>query len=209
MQEETLLDRSAVEDIAEEISGTLQGAFDILVERRDTAYADAIGGLESEAAELRKEYAAIEKAAGDLAAVLPAQAREAQRQADVLLLAGKHQEAQAKLAEQREAETAPAIMKARQRAISARLEQVAGEKQAIAKTVFEQFYLEAQQIVRAVETGFFVALLDGLERDSYDFQQRTGIPTNPILQQNRLAGLTAPERSIEWRTGQKWYKGRR
>jgi len=213
-QLEVLQDRE-IQSIAQEISDTLQEALNILVERRDTAYAAAIKPLDSEAELLAKESSAITEAAQNLEALLPAQAREAQRQADVLLLGGKHEAAQVKMAEQREAEAAPAKMRERQREISKRLETIGEEKKGIARRTFESWYGEAQSVVRAAEGGLFCTLLDGLRKSFYAYQESTDTgatldqPYGFLVKDFILTNLTAPANSKEWRSGNLWYGGRR
>ena len=120
----------------ESITVTVEGA---LQELRST-YAEAVSALESERVTLENESQAILKAADHLRLLLPAKAREAQRAADVLLLAGKGDEAQAKIAEQQEAERAPAEMEQRRLAIAARVEKINGEEKAIARKVFQEWF---------------------------------------------------------------------
>jgi hypothetical protein len=71
---------------------------------------------------------------------LPAKAREAERAADVLLLAGKPAEAQAKRKEQQQAERAPAEMEQRCRAIVVRCDQIEAAREAIARRCFAEWY---------------------------------------------------------------------
>jgi hypothetical protein len=213
MTEETKLGPSAVEDLAAEIESTLARAFDVLVARRDTAFATAIEPLELEAQELARESRSISQAAQNLEKLLPAMAREAQRQADVLLLAGKREEAQAKIAEQRQAEAAPATMKAREQAISNRIEAISEEKKEQARRIFADWYLDCQKVIRPIEHGLFVVLLDGLRESFFHFQAATDTAgdgvLNTLFKQYHIAGLTADERSEEWRLGSTWYGVRR
>ena len=120
-------------------------------------------------------------------------------------MAGDHSAAGVKLAEVREAEKLPLAMEQRQREISDRFDCIPGEKVAIAQKVYEQMYPEMQAVVRTAETGYFVRLLDGLARAAEDFQQRTGCAQNPILQFNRMSGLTADEKSPVWGAAMRWY----
>lgn len=204
-----------VTDMAEEIAGTLQAAFDLLIERRDRQYADAIEPLDAELDTLEQESASIGEARVNLQRLLPAKAREAQRAADALLLDGKHEEAAAKLAEAEEAGTAPEAMKQRQQEISARCEAIEAQKQAAARRIFSTWYAETQTVVRAAERGLFCTLLDGLKASFYQYQERTGTggtldrPHNTLVKLSTLTDLTAPERSQEWKAGNSWYSGGR
>jgi hypothetical protein len=181
------------EVIADIFSETLTG----LIARRDAAYSAAVEPLNAEREALAQESADIEDAKENLQALLPARAREAQRQADALLLAGKTEEAAAKVREAEESANAPQAIGQRQRAISARLEAIAEEKSKIKARCDEAFYSEAQRIVRASERAFFLTLLDGIER--------VLLPTDLWRNVNARVNLTAPERSDEWRGSQKWY----
>ena len=81
---------------------------DSLLRELRTTYAEAVSGLNVERVNLENESQGILKAADELKLLLPAKAREAERAADALLLAGKHEAAQAKRDEQQQAEAAPA-----------------------------------------------------------------------------------------------------
>jgi len=201
-------ERQATEvvDMAEEISGTLQSAFDVLIERRDQQYADAIAPLDAERDTLEQESTSIAEARRNLERLLPAKAREAQRAADALLLAGKHEESTAKLTEAEDAANAPAAMIGRQREISARCEAIEQEKKAIARRIFESWYPDAQRVIRAAEHGLLVILLDGVEDSMNDYQARTG---EPLIKLSHRTNLTADERSPEWQAGNRWYGGGR
>lgn len=201
-------------EMAEYVGLTIVEARDELLAERDAQIAAADAPLDAERELLLEEYGAIAEASTNLEALLPAKAREAQRQADVLLLAGKREEAQAKLREQREAEAAPATMKARQQAIRARLEAIEMEKKAIAKNAFADWYARLQAIIRACEHGLFVDLLDsGLdEMRAYEERHRlTATLADPygcLVKGFHIENLTAPARSAELTSGTNWY-GRR
>jgi len=202
-----------VQDLCEEIGDILQAAFDLLIGRRDRQYADAIEPLDAERDTLEQESASIGEARRNLERLLPAKAREAQRAADALLLAGKHEEATAKLTEAKDAANAPAAMTERQREISARIEAIEREKKTIARRIFETWYADAQHVIRTTEHGLFVTLLNGVEDSMIDFQTRTGTTspnglTGGLFHSGHVAGLTAPERSDEYRSAGRWYGGR-
>ena len=196
-----------VQDVCEELTGTIEAARDVLLERRDRQYADAIAPLESEQAQLRQEHARIGQAAQALAELLPARARTAQAEHDRLLLAGDREGAAAKLAEQKEAEAAPGAMHQRQREILARIDALDREKQAAASSIFESWLTECQAVVRSVERGLFCELLNGIESSVFAFQAQTGTQLVDAMH-NIFNRLTADERSEEWKSGHKWYGGR-
>lgn len=215
MQEqlESVIPDAEIQKVCEEIAGTVEGAYDLLLKRRDLAFTVGIEGLEAERENLEKERAAIAEAARNLAELLPAKARRAQAEHDRLLLAGDREGAALKLAEQKEAEAAPATMKARQAEISARLEAIAEEKKALARRIFKGWYPQVQAVIRATERGLFATLLDGIEQSLFDFQNltKTNSPnglTGGLFHEGHIAGLTSDERSAEWRSGRKWYAGR-
>jgi len=150
-----------IQNICDAITGTLEGAFELLIERRETALAAALKPRGAEAQSLRQEYAALEEAKRNLEALLPARAREAQREADALLLSGKAEQAEMKLAEARQASEAPATMTQRQGEISARIEEIQAEERTIAREVFERWVAEdVPPVVRAVEHALFVVVLE-------------------------------------------------
>ena len=149
-----------IEVIAQEITGTVERAYSVLLKRRETAFAAANGPLAAEEESLRQEHASIGEAAGKLSELFPAMARMAQAEHDRLLLAGDREGAAAKLAEQKEAEHAAEGMCARQAAINTRLTAILDARKEIAKTIFEGWYAELQKIVRASEHALFISLLD-------------------------------------------------
>jgi hypothetical protein len=119
---------------------TITSTVDALLQQLRDSYTTATAKLASERAELEEESQGILKKANDLRIPLPAQAREAQRQADKLLLAGKPEEAAAKYALQRQAESAPGKLEDRRRTIAVRCGQIAAEEEAIARRVYDQWY---------------------------------------------------------------------
>jgi hypothetical protein len=127
---------STVEKKNESITVTVN---ELLQQLRDS-YAAATAKLEAERAALEADSQGILETVNKLRLPLPAQAREAQRQADKLLLAGKPEEAAAKYALQRQAESAPGKLEDRRRTIAVRCGQLAAEKEAIARRCFEEWY---------------------------------------------------------------------
>ena len=206
-QLETQID-TEVTDMAEEIGGILEAAFDVLIQRRDRQFAAAVEPLDAEEESLRDESASIHEARRNLEKLLPAREREAQRQADALLLAGEHKAAQVKLTEAEDAANAPAAMTDRQREISARIEAIEAEKQAAARKIFESWYPDDQRIIRAAEHGLFVTLLNGVEDAMTNYEARAG-KGETLIKLFHRTNLTAPERSPEWQAGYRWYGGGR
>jgi hypothetical protein len=195
-----------VEDVALQIGGILTDAFTLLVDRRDRQYADAIEPLDTERDALEQESTSIAFARRNLERLLPAKAREAQRAADALMVAGDAEGAKAKITEAEEAANAPGAMSERQRDITARIEAIDREKGAIARRIFEAWYGDAQRVIRAAETGLFVTLLNGVEESVIDYQARTGVE-GTLMKLFHVTNLTADERSAEWKAGTRWYGG--
>jgi hypothetical protein len=165
--------------------------------------------LDAERENLAQESADIAQAAGNLELILPASERVAQHEADELLLAGKLEEAEAARREYEEARSAPGAMKERQRQITRRIEAIADEKKSIAKHVFETWFTDLQRVIRAAERGLFIELLDKAHDEMYAYQDRHGLQGSSLLIGSLSTGLTADEHSVEWKSGQKWYSGRR
>ena len=161
-------------EMAENVTSLFDQTFTELIERRDAEYNTAIAPLDAERESLTQEHGAIGEASANLEKILPARAREAQREADVLTVAGKHEEAEAKIAEAEDAKRAPSAMNDRQREIDERIAVIDREKRAIARRVFEQWYAELLPVCRAAERGFLVILLDGLEDSFTEFMAETG-----------------------------------
>jgi hypothetical protein len=197
-----------IQGLCDEITSSMESAYADLLAAREAEIADATAHLEAEAATLRREQADITEAAGNLESLLPAQQREAQRQADAALLAGRLEEAEAKRQEYETARRAPEAMNARQREIAQRLETIANEKKIIVKLIFETWISDLQKIIRASERGFFLGLLDKAHDELYTFQEQHGLPGSGLLTAALSTGLTAPEHSPEWKSGQNWYGGR-
>ncbi len=204
-----------IQEVCELISASAEEGFNTLLERRDDALAAAIEPLDAEEQTLRQEYRAIGEAAQNLEKLLPATSRVAQSEADRLTLAGKHKEARAKIKEAEEAANAPVAMRQRRERISQRIEAIADERQAVARRIFETWFVEVQPVIRAAEHGLFVTLLDGLKTAFYEYQQRTGTggtiekPYSFLVKDSHLQNLTAHGKSEEWDSSQRWYNGGR
>jgi hypothetical protein len=203
-----------IEEMAAGIENVFQEAFAALLARRDTAYAAEIAPLDAEKESLLKEHAAIGEAARNLEKVLAAKAREAQREADALLVAGKVGEAELKIKEAEEAANAPAAMRMNRGETSARIAEIDSEKQAIARRIFASWYADCQAMIRPAEHGLFVVFLDGLRESFAAFQTATATGpdswgrTPGLFNQSHIAGLIAHEQSAEWQAGRRWYAGR-
>ena len=208
MQSEETTDATVT--LADRIEQAFTDVLPALIAQLYQQYEGEIAPLQAKQAGLEEEYDALEQAAQKLQAILPAQERLAQAEADRLMVSGQLQEAKAKIAEMEQAQHAPAAMHEQQREISARIHEIDAEKKAIAKRVFEEWYGQLQPVVRASEHGLLITLLGGLEESFYQFQASTGTGTSdnrqrPLLNQGHFSSLTADGRSAEWAAGHHWY----
>ena len=181
---ETLTQDGEIQGVCEAISGLAKDAFDFLIQRRDAAYADAIKPLDSEAESLAQEHASINQAARNLEALLPARARDAQRQADALLLAGKREEAETKITEQREAEAGPESLRERQRGISKRLEAIGEEKKILPGASSRAGMVNSNRSSGPASTGFSLDCSTIRGTKCITFRRPTTwgrLSTNPIV----------------------------
>src|ERR1700722_2619589 len=131
---------------------------DSLLQELRTTFAGAVAGLNVERVNLENESQGILKAADELNLLLPAKAREAERAADALLLAGKHEAAQAKRDEQQQAEAAPAEMEQRRATIAGRIEEINAEKSTIARRIFQEWFPQLRTVLVAEQQTLCGAL---------------------------------------------------
>jgi hypothetical protein len=198
---------SVIDDRAKFLADYFEDAFALLIEIRDDAYAKAVRPLKEEQRAIAQESGEIAESAGNLDPLLAAKERIAHLQADSLLLDGKEEESQAKLAEAESARNAPAAMRDRQLELEARYRAIEDEKEVVARRVAEAWWGECQKITRAVEHGYFITLLDGLKQSLSEFKQRTGtVALDSRFQDIRIHDLTADADSPEWSSGCGWYK---
>jgi alkanesulfonate monooxygenase SsuD/methylene tetrahydromethanopterin reductase-like flavin-dependent oxidoreductase (luciferase family) len=184
---------------------------ELLQQLRDS-YAAATSGLNTERQKLEAESQGILETANDLKQKLPAAAREAERQADKLLLAGKPEEAAAKYAKQRQAESAPGKLEDRRRTIAVRCGQIAAEEEAIARRVYDQWYPGLHAALVAEQLSMCDAL-DAAWTGIVRYAGETGTGgIGGIIKANLENDMTArdqgPERAIYGRLVA-WFGGRR
>jgi hypothetical protein len=190
---------------------TINSTVDALLRDLRTTLSAAVAKLESERDALEQESAAIQTASHELRLLLPAKGREAERAADVLLLAGKPAEAQAKRKEQQQAERAPAEMEQRCRAITVRCGQIEAEKEAIARRCFSEWYPR----LRAALVEEQLSMCDALDSAWVGIQRFAGETgtggISGIITASMENDLTArdrgPERAIYGRLVD-WFGGR-
>jgi hypothetical protein len=199
---------STVEKKNESITVTVN---ELLQQLRDS-YAAATSGLNTERQKLEAESQGILETANNLKQKLPAAAREAERQADKLLLAGKPEEAAAKYAKQRQAESAPGKLEDRRRTIAVRCGQIAAEEEAIARRVFQEWYPRLRAALVTEQT----ALVDGLDSAWIGIQRFAGAHgidgIGGVLTSDMPGDLTARERGEERTIYGRlvdWFGGRR
>lgn len=198
---EQLEQDTEVRDMAAVMTSVWRAAFAALVERRNAAYVRATAPLDREQAQLRQEHACIAEAAQELELLLPAKARMAQHEADQLLLAGKHEEARAKVQEAEEAKAAPIRMERRQAGISARIADLEAQKKMALKAAAEDFRDACIGLIRDCE----IALASILDK-TRDSLNNLEVELNQTLYQP--AQLTCDERSGTWTTLHRMYAGR-
>ena len=188
--------------IADDITKVFDSALPQLLAIRDSTYANAIEALDSEADALAKEYEQLEDRIHDIEAMLPARERVTQRAVDELLLSGAKQGAANKLAELKVFKSESGVMRERMSQIHDRFQSIDREKQGIAKQVFAEWYGSVvRPTIRAAEHGLFITLLSGVEQSLYSFRDSTGVK----IHQGHIIGLTADEKSQEWKAARHWY----
>jgi hypothetical protein len=185
---------------------------DSLLQQLRETYAAATSKLDGECAALEQESAAIQTASDELKLLLPAKARQAERDADALLLAGKHEEAQAKRDEQQQAERAPAKMEQRRRDIAALIGQIEAEKEAQARRCFAEWYPRLRAALVAEQSAMCDAL-DAAWTGIVRFSGETGTGgIGGILKASMENDLTARDRGAERTLYGRlvdWFGGRR
>jgi hypothetical protein len=191
---------------------TITSTVDELLQQLRDSYTAAAETLEKERADLESESEGILKKANELRLPLPAQAREAQRQADKLLLAGKPEEAAAKYALQRQAESVPGKLEDRRRTIAARIYQISDQKEAQARRVFNEWYPS----LRAALVGEQLAMVDALDKGRDEiahFAVAHGLAqVGGVLKTGWEGDLTARDRGSERPLFERlriWFGGRR
>jgi chromosome segregation ATPase len=208
MQSEETTDATVT--LADRIEQAYTDVLPALIAQLYQQYEGEIAPLQAKQAGLEEEYDALEQAAQKLQAILPAQERLAQAEADRLMVSGQLQEAKAKFTELQQAQQAPAAMRERQQEIRARIRALNGRKEAITKQVFERWYGECQRTIRAAERGLFLVLLNGVSEAMFQFQahthtERSGA-TGGLFHNGHIIGLTAPDKSPEYEAGRHWYR---
>ena len=191
---------------------TITSTVDRMLLELRTTFAAATLALDTERANLEAESQGILKQANDLKQKLAAQGREAERQADKLLLAGKPAESAAKYALQRLAESAPGKLEDRRRTIAVRCGQIAAEEEAIARRVYDQWYPGLHAALVAEQLSMCDAL-DAAWTGIVRYAGETGTGgIGGIIKANLENDMTArdqgPERAIYGRLVA-WFGGRR
>jgi anthranilate/para-aminobenzoate synthase component I len=189
-----------IEDAAASLTQHFEDCFQLLVNRRNAARDAGYKPLDEEIMHLAEESGTIEDDLRNLEGLLESKVRVAQHEADELRLAGQHGEAEERLEEMRAAQQAPEAMRARQQELEQRAQAIEEEKRKIDERTLSTFFEEAKPLIRAGEGLFF--LLDRVE--AYLQQETPGYVSN-----NLLNALTSDEGGAAWRSGQKWYRGRR
>jgi len=198
----------SIDSLADAITRLFDTILEQLIALRDERYSAAIEELDDEASTLAREYEQLEKDIKAIEATLPSRERLVQRQVDELVVNGDPA-AKQKFAELAEFKRKPAVMRQRLGVIHDRFQSIASEKSNVAREVFASWYSECQLAIRAGEHGLFVTLLSGIEASMYEFQTRTGTErsglTGGLFHQGHIIGLTADEKSAEWKAARHWY----
>lgn len=194
-------DMSTAEFLAGEAAGIskmLEATFENLALCLEQDYSLAIQPLEAEQESLAQERREIAETAGNLEAILPSFARTAERQADALVSEGQKEEAASKLAEAEAARNAPAKLRARLLEIETRFLAVEDEKKAFARRIAVTWWADCGKVTRAVERGFLVTLLGGLERSLAEFRRERGIEewSYELDENARLANLLSNDDTV-------------
>lgn len=169
--------------------------------------------LDAERDALEEESQGLQAAADELKLLLPAKAREAAREADALTIAGDNEAAKVKLAEASEAANAPAAMSGRQQEISGRLSAIRGEKEAEARSVFEEWFPELREALVGEQRELCEALSSawsGIQR--FAIETGTQDLRRPLASGRIRSDLTARETGPEKPVFKKlldWFGGRR
>ena len=201
-----------IQQMADSITSLFSETYRLLLERRDSAYANAMAELDGVSEPLVKEHALLEEGIKAIEDILPAKERLLQREIDELVVAARPKaEVQAKVAELEALKRKPTLMRGQQRIITGKLESIQAEKQAATREVFEQWLTEVRPVVRAAERGLLVTLFGGLEKSLYAFQDRVGMTkldnrTRPLVNQGTITSLTSDGRSEEYAAGRHWYR---
>ena len=120
---------------------------------------------------------------------------------DQLVVAGKSQEAQAKLAELEQIKAAPAKIEARRTEIEKRVAELEGERKTALRRVAVDFREASIELIRGAETGL-ARLLDGTRDSLNTLETQVGSSLyQPVM-------LTADEKSSQWFTLNRLYRGR-
>ena len=180
------MEKSIIENVASQL------------EELRTTHANAVAGLNAERAALESESQELQTKADQLKRLLAATARRAERDADALLLAGKHEAAQAKRDEQQQAEAAPAVMEQRRATIAGRIETIDLEKRETARRVFREWF-PGLRVPLVEEQRTLVEALDTAWASIQTFAMETGAhePQRPLVTANLRGDLTAREHGEE------------
>jgi hypothetical protein len=199
--ENLIVEDRAIPDMCAEVTATTVKAFNLLLARRDAAYLSAISGLETERIKLEGESVSLRESERTLGEVGPARMRQAQFEADALLVAGRVEESHRKIAEAQQAEAEPARTKARQKEINERLEAIEAEKKEALRSAAVDFRESSIQLIRASESGLAL-ILDGVRDNLNTLEMQVGASLYQPAQ------LTADEKSPAWVTLNRLYAGR-
>ncbi len=202
----TIQDRSVVESMsAEEMSERIRDfsreALAELADRREKSYALACADFAEELAVLSKEGDGLESEILRAKELLEASTRIARFEADRLVLLGENVAAQAKLREPEEIRGELARIEARRGEIAERCREIETAKKTELRRGAESFLSDCTGLIRGAESGLAL-ILDGAR------STLNGLETEIGASVYQPADLTADEKSNEWVTLNRLYRGR-
>ena len=191
----------SADEMASEIVDLTSQSLDALNARREMAYAEACAPLDEELATLAVESDEIQAQAQALIERMASAERVKQYEYDQLVVQGKNEEAQAKLAELEEIRAVPGKIEERRTEIAKRVAELEDEKKAELRRVAVDFREASIKLIRGSETGL-ADLLDRTRAILNNLETELGAVLYQPGQQ------TADERSDEWNTLRRAYGGR-
>jgi hypothetical protein len=194
IQQDAQLD-TEVQDMVKRLSDSFNAAFALLVTRRNDARDAEFERLDNELMRLAEKSAALSQAVTNLESTLPAKTREAQREADALVLSGKSEQAAAVLAKAQKEQDALTAMRAQIHDLEDQGGAIQEKRKFVSADTLEDFVSEAKQLIRTAESGLFLQLLNGV----WEYLHAQGFLFTGTF------SLTAPEGSEDWKAGNSWY----
>ena len=173
----------------------------VLNERRVKRYEEECVALDAELTTLAAESDEIQAQAVAVISRMGSAERVLQFQYDQLIVQRKNEEAKAKLDELEQIKAGPAKIEKLRREIEERAEQIEGEKRTALRRGAEAFREASFTLIRGGETGL-ASNLDAVRDILNSLEMQVGVSLY------QPAELTSPEKSNEWFTLNRLYRGR-